>query len=44
MGEILNDLDFCFTYGQHPCRQLFPQEYDQHLRTPLPNSKPIAPS
>jgi hypothetical protein len=44
MGEILKDLDFCFAYEQHPCLHSFPQEHDQHLYTPLPNSKPMAPS
>lgn len=44
MGKIQKDLDFCFTYGQHACRQSFPQEHDRHLQTHLPNSKPMAPS
>lgn len=44
MGKILKDLDLSFTHGQHPCLQLFPQEHNQHICTPLPNSKPTAPS
>jgi hypothetical protein len=44
MGEILKDLDFCFAYEQHPCLPSFPHEHNQYLLTPLPNSKPMAPS
>jgi hypothetical protein len=41
MDEILKNLDFCFAYMvEILVFSRSPEEHDQHLRTPLPNSKP----